>query len=103
MFTIPSITRVQVVGRRLSDIAQPNDAVVVGLPSQITYDIRSIEPGVIISKDGMTPSDRIVAQNGTQVNIRAASFLAIGEYVVTQSGDERLYVREGIVFGECSG
>ena len=103
MHVTPTTLRVQIVARRLNNIVQMNDDIVVGLPAQITYDIRCIEPGVILSKDNMTPSDRVVAANGQQVNIRAASFLSTAEYMVTQGGDERLFVREGIVFGDCAG
>jgi hypothetical protein len=97
---IPNKTTVIITARRLTNIVQEPATIVIGLPAQITYDVESIEPHVVVRRENMTPSDRIVAINGQQVNIRAAS--AYSEATLeTLGSEERLFVREGLVFGDC--
>jgi hypothetical protein len=102
-YQVPNATRVLVVARRLDTEVQTNSAIVVGIPARITYDIESFETGIVLRKEGVVPVDRPVAANGSQVDIRAASWLSEATFQVMPDGTERLFVREGIVFGDCSG
>ncbi len=98
---LPTKIAVLITARRLSGVVQPDGASVIGFPNQITYDFESLEADFILQRQGVIPTDRIVAPDGTQVRIRAASGGSEATLEVLGS-EERLFVREGIVFGDCT-
>lgn len=99
-FTIPTKITVRITARRLNGVVQAPSAIVIGLPSAISYDITSMEAGRVLERTSVIPKGRIVSPVGLQVEIEAA--LAFDEATLEVLGtEERLFVREGVVFGNC--
>ena len=88
-----------VYARRRGGIVVPNDEVLVGLATQITYDIVSAEDDVVLYRDSVISADRVVAATGIEINIRAVSYLSMGLHQMLPGGVGRLLIQEGIVFG----
>lgn len=97
----PTKITVLLTARRLAGVVQPDAAPVIGFPNQITYDVESMDSDFILQRTGVIPSDRIVAPDGTQVRIKAASGGSEATLEILGT-EERLFVREGIVFGDCT-
>lgn len=97
---LASTLRAIVTARRLNHLVRPDSEVLVGLPASITYDAMSTEGGEVVLIQDWTPSDRVVSQFGTQVQVQAASVGSDATIQLLVDGN-RLYVLEGIVFGPC--
>lgn len=101
MYSIPNEIRCIVVARRLNGVVQPDTATVIGLPSQITYDVTALNPDAFVFfRQSVRPEGRPVSPMGMAVNIEAAKNRSICTFEILDT-EERLFVRESIVFQDC--
>lgn len=101
-YSIPNRFPVLIVARRKNGTVRPSSETVIGKPTEISYDVQSLDGNLLFTRASMIPSSRVCSPFGQQVDITAALYGDEGRVIIDRTGVARLLVQEGIVFDECA-